>query len=236
MSFLKKIFLTPGTISLIKTIMYPYVKAKWEKNETVKGWLKENLIGKEEFRVLAFEWQRFGEPTARPHILKQRTIAEYQKKYNCQILVETGTYRGDMIFAQLNNFKEIYSIELNIPLWEAAKKRFSQQPSIKLLQGDSGKVLHELISKLQAPTLFWLDGHYCGTETSKGELECPIYGELNAIFNSPITHTILIDDARYFVGKRDYPTIPELREFVEKTDKRYTMSISEDIIILEAKK
>ncbi len=140
-----------------------------------------------------------------------------------------------MIFAQLNNYKELFSIELNIPLWEQAKIRFKDHPSVKLLQGDSGKVLHDVVPTLSAPTLFWLDGHYCGTETSKGELECPIYGELKAIFKSPHIHTILIDDARYFVGKRDYPTLIELKEFVEKNDARYAFQVSDDIIILDRK-
>jgi hypothetical protein len=235
MSSLKKLLLTPTTINVIKNIMYPYVSRKWKKNKTVQNWLKQNLIGQNEFRVLAFEWQRFGEPSARPHILKQRTISAYQKKYNTTILVETGTYRGDMIQAQLPNFKELYSIELNVPLWEAAKERFRNNPNVKLLQGDSGKVLHELVPTLSAPTLFWLDGHYCGTETSKGELECPIYGELKAIFKSGIIHTILIDDARYFVGKRDYPTLKELTDFVHSTDQRYKLLVEEDIIILDKK-
>lgn len=235
MSALRNLIITPTTIRLIKKVLYPYVSYKWRQNDTVKKWLKEGLIPDSEFPGLAFEWQRFGEPSAHPHILKQRAIAAYQKKYNNTILVETGTYKGDMVYAQLSNFKEIYSIELNIPLWEKAKERFRNNPSVKLLQGDSGKVLHELVPTLSAPALFWLDGHYCGTETSKGELECPIFGELKAIFKSPLTHTILVDDARYFVGKRDYPTIPELTEFVQKNDSRYTISVKDDVIIIERK-
>ncbi len=91
MSGLKQLILTPSVISTIKTIVYPYVKWKWSKNPVVQDWLSKNLIRPDEFKVLAFEWQRFGTPSAHPHILKQRKIAEYQKKYNHTILLETGT-------------------------------------------------------------------------------------------------------------------------------------------------
>ena len=48
-----------------------------------------------------------------PHILKQYTIKDYASKYNCGILIETGTFEGDMIKAGLLFFQKIYSIELD---------------------------------------------------------------------------------------------------------------------------
>ncbi|MCS6824710.1 MAG: hypothetical protein NZ529_10475, partial [Cytophagaceae bacterium] len=138
---------------------------------------------------------------------------KYKTLYGCKILVETGTYKGDMIEAQLNNFDEIISIELSLELWEKAKNRFKYHSKVNLIQGDSGKELQNVCTNLKDRTLFWLDGHYCGGNSTKGDLECPIYNELKAIFKSPIKHVILIDDARYFIGKRDYPTIKELKNF-----------------------
>ena len=109
-------------------------------------------------------------------------------------------------------------------------KKFSSNPDIQILQGDSGLVLHDVVPSLQQQSLFWLDGHYSGGSTAKGEKECPIYGELEAILNSNLKHIILIDDARLFVGENDYPTVNELRQFVEKLDSSYCYEQEHDVI------
>ncbi len=217
----------------MRSAALPFLKLKWEKNPQVKAWKEQGKIQESEYETLLEEWQRWGAVTLRPHKIKQELIAKYQKKYGCDILLETGTYMGDMVFAQLPLFKEIYSVELSEALWQKAKKRFQNEPKVKLLQGDSGKVLHEIVPQLNSSTLFWLDGHYCSGITAKSEIECPIYEELKAIFISPFHHLILIDDARYFVGKRDYPTIAELQDFVTKNGSGYQMSIEDDAIVLQ---
>ena len=82
------------------------------------------------------------------------------------------------------------------------------------MQGDSGNVLNQLVPELNSAALFWLDGHYSGGQTAKGEKECPIYEELKSILASSLEHIVLIDDARLFIGQHDYPTIEELKDFV----------------------
>ena len=49
-------------------------------------------------------WEKNGSPNPPPHFIKQLIISEYQNKYNYSTLVETGTYMGDMVEAQKNNF------------------------------------------------------------------------------------------------------------------------------------
>ncbi len=232
-------FIAVNTTSLnalknfIKKLLVPFLKLRWEKNPQVKQWLDSGSINPAEYETLLFEWQKFGEPSLRPHKIKQQLIARYQKKYDCNAMVETGTYMGDMIFAQLNNFKEIYSIELAEVLFKNAQARFKNHPSVKLLHGDSGKVLKEAVPQLSGSVLFWLDGHYCGGITAKSEIECPIYDELRTIFNSSLKYVILIDDARYFKGERDYPTIDELTKFVESFNLNLSLKIEDDAIIIE---
>ena len=87
------------------------------------------------------KWQMSGCPAPPPHVVKQNTIKDYQRKYGCNILVETGTYKGDMIEAQKKNFKKIFSIELAPDLHKKAKKRFANDNKVMLLQGDSSVVL-----------------------------------------------------------------------------------------------
>lgn len=177
------------------------------------------------------EWHYNGCQLPAPNIVKQITIAYYQKKYSISTLVETGTYMGDMIEAQKKRFKKIYSIELSSVLNEKAKSRFSCDKNICLFQGDSVQVLPNLLKRIDEPAIFWLDGHYSGGITAKGSKDCPILEELNAIFeNSKFENVLLIDDARLFIDKADYPSIEKLIDYVGSKNKKYEVEIKNDII------
>ena len=179
------------------------------------------------------EWTLHGKPVPVPHAIKQITIETYQKKYKTEILIETGTYRGDMVFAQRNNFRQIISIELSNDLFLNAKNRFKGFDHIRILQGDSGNVLKEVVPFIDKPALFWLDGHYSGGITALGEKACPIYEELSAVLiNEKMNHVLLVDDARLFNGTGDYPTIEALFGFVKSKNAAYAMSVEDDIIRL----
>jgi hypothetical protein len=84
---------------------------------------------------------------------------------------------------------------------------------------------------INEPAIFWLDGHYSAGITAKGDKECPIFEELNAILNkNEFNHILLIDDARCFIGEGDYPTIEELTNYVKTKDKSYQVVVEHDII------
>lgn len=188
------------------------------------------IFGSKKQRTLK-KWEKAGRPAPPPHYIKQQAIEDYQRSSGIEILVETGTFKGDMVFAQKNNFKHIYSIELSEKLFEEAKKRFQNDQHISILQGDSGKVLYRLMNEIKEPAIFWLDGHYSAGETAKGEKECPIYEELSAIFSQPNPgHIILIDDARCFTGTGDYPTIEALSAFIKQNNPAYSLLVKDDLI------
>src|SRR5688572_1353363 len=152
-----------------------------------------NRLNKIQHQKNLKKWQENGFPTPPPHIVKQNIIAEYQEKYHHGILIETGTFRGDMIEAQKSRFKKIISIELAAHLFEKAKKRFKNDQHVVLVHGDSGKVLSNVMKEVKEPAIFWLDGHYSAGVTAKGDTECPIFGELDAIFNEKnLDHILLI--------------------------------------------
>jgi hypothetical protein len=182
-------------------------------------------------RKRIINWIREDTPIPPPHDIKQLAILYYGAANGIDTLVETGTYLGDMVWSQKDFFRKIYSIELSSDLYERAKRRFSGTGNVELLQGDSSQKLAEVIRELKAPALFWLDGHYSGGITAKGEKECPIFEELTHIFTSEMPHVILIDDARTFVGANDYPTITELAEFI-RAQGNHTIRIQNDIIVL----
>ena len=178
------------------------------------------------------EWEKNGKPSPPPHIVKQMAIEEYQKKFNAKILVETGTYLGDMVEAQRNRFEKIYSVELSKKLFQRAVKKFKLYPHINILNGDSGIVLNKIVSGIEVPALFWLDGHYSEGITAKGVKECPVEEELQAIVKSDLPHIILIDDARLFNGTHDYPTLDEIKQLYSKSGRNYSITIKDDIIRL----
>jgi hypothetical protein len=168
--------------------------------------------------LIVKEWEAAGKPSPPPHQVKRRVILKAGKHNGYKILIETGTYMGEMVNAQKDHFKKIYSIELGDDLYANAVENFKNYPHISILHGDSGQVLKDLMPLINEPAIFWLDGHYSAGITAKGAKECPIYEELTAIFNGkPLAHILLIDDARLFVGQNDYPTTDELtREIKSK--------------------
>jgi hypothetical protein len=176
-------------------------------------------------------WEKQGRPSPPPHIIKEELIRDYAKNFNTQILIETGTYLGDMVHAMRKTFSTIISFELDQTLAAQARERFANDNQIEIVQGDSGKLLGERLANINEPCLFWLDGHYSGGITARGTLETPIKNELAAILSHPIDgHVILIDDARCFTGENDYPTLDELRSFVAERKPNHKFSVEHDVI------
>lgn len=176
------------------------------------------------------KWKQEGRPVPPPHYVKELVIKQYQNMFDINIFVETGTYMGEMVSAVKNKFKKIYSIELSHNLWQIAVEKFKHQKHIKILLGDSGKILNNIIPEIIGRAIFWLDGHYSAGITAKGEKNSPIFEELTAILNSNIDHIVLIDDARCFNGQDDYPTIKELSEFIILKKSKSRIEIENDII------
>jgi hypothetical protein len=137
---------------------------------------------------------------------KEGPILYYKQRFNPQIFIETGTYKGEMIDAMKGEFKKLYSIELSDALYEEAKIKFAKEKNVELLHGDSGKILPRILETIDEPALFWLDAHYSDGITARGEVDTPIEKELKTIFSHKIkNHIIVIDDASDFNGKNDYP-------------------------------
>lgn len=177
------------------------------------------------------EWVRRGRPAPPPHIVKQLTIREFAEKREVRVLIETGTYYGDMVEAMKDYFSRIYSIELSRELYEKAKQRFAGDDKVKIIHGDSGIELGKLIASLDQAAVFWLDGHYSEGVTARGDKDTPIYEELTHIFNSPQKgHVIIIDDARLFGTDPAYPSIDELSRFAKAKNPNVTIEVENDSI------
>jgi hypothetical protein len=111
-----------------------------------------------------------------------------------------------------NSFDIVYSIELNENYARNAMDRFKNDKNVFIIHGDSSNMLLPLCKSINKPTFFWLDGHWSGGDTAKGEKDCPLVEELQHINLYCKTRCIIaIDDARMFgtKGNEDWMTITE---------------------------
>jgi hypothetical protein len=175
-------------------------------------------------------WEQQGRPAPPPHVIKQQVLADLSGRYGLRVLVETGTYYGDMVAAMLPHFDLIYSVELSDDLYKRAQRRFRRQERVRLIHGDSAVALALIVDELQQPALFWLDGHYSGGETAKGAFETPILAELEQVLAADQQHVIVIDDARLFGTDPAYPTIEELRTYVHERRENLDVTVDLDSI------
>jgi len=182
-------------------------------------------------RRVVHDWERSGRPVPPPCEFKRETLKRYARKFGLDVLVETGTFHGDMIEATRSHFREIYSIELGQELYRAACRRFARHGHVRLLQGSSEVVLRELLPKLKGTPLIWLDAHYTGDGTARGESDTPIVEELEAILEQKqIDAVVLIDDARLFDGTNGYPTLLSVREMILGRRGDWVVEVRDDII------
>jgi hypothetical protein len=172
-----------------------------------------------------------------PHSLlsgleKRAEIKKWQAMTGHTLFVETGTFLGDTTLAMAGVFQRCWTVEIDEPLYQQALRKFEGHHNITAIRGDSETTIADILKDVDAPAIFWLDGHYSRGNTGRGLLDSPILNELRRIFEHPIkTHVILIDDARLFLGRNGYPTIKSLHRFVRDSSP-YRMRVTNDIIKL----
>lgn len=180
-------------------------------------------------------WKLRGEPRRIPHVIKQRAVLEYAGKFGLITLVETGTYYGEMIAAVANRFRRIYSIELDHELAHRAQQRFRNEPQIKVIEGDSQKVVPQLLEQIDEPCLWWLDAGYCGWV---GEIGNPnrLGSEFKAILDDRrFQHVILMDDADGINGEGGSPTLEQLIAMIQANYSDRRVEVARNIIRITPK-
>jgi hypothetical protein len=220
-------------VGILKKTLQKYLPEQaanfFRQNEIKKEYESWHILEEK----LKSEWEKDENYVPVPHFVKENAIRKAAAKYKIKTLVETGTYLGFMLDSLKDDFDHLASIELSEPLYRRAVEKFAAYPGIKIYNGDSAKLLPIAIKDIREKCLFWLDGHYSGGVTSKADVETPILAELQTVFSHPVKdHLIMIDDARLFIGTRDYPTIEELKKYISKFSGDYHLAIKYDIIFL----
>ena len=177
-------------------------------------------------------WKENGAVLPMPHFGKYLTLKAYVDRCSPQMFIETGTYKGDMTYAMLRHIPKLVTIELSQKFFNVANKRFAGYKQVKVLNGQSGLLISEVLRDVETPCLLWLDAHCSGGNTAKGDLDTPIVQELNCVLQHPKSEEfiILIDDAREFVGSNDYPTIKFVEDMVESIRPDWHFGVTDDII------
>ena len=175
-------------------------------------------------------WKLRGEPVRAPHLLKQRTVRDYARRYRLNTLVETGTYYGEMVSAMRRHVEWIYSIELDAPLARRAIAKFARWPHITILEGDSARLIPELLATITMPALFWLDAGYYGWAGLIGETG-RLSAELDAILRHRVRgHVILLDDARGLDGRNGALTVEQLKREIAADFPDRAIEVKHDIV------
>jgi hypothetical protein len=112
--------------------------------------------------------------------------------------IETGTYKGDTIFAMEKYFDKLYTIELSEKYYNNIINN-NKNNKINFINGDSSKIFQTLLPTINDSAIFFLDGHWSSGDTAKGDKDCPLIEEImsiNSLFKNKAI--IIIDDCRLF--------------------------------------
>ena len=115
----------------------------------------------------------------------------------------------------------VFTIEPAVQLYHESKQRLARFANVEVLHGQSEKLFPELLLSLRdcESVSFFLDGHYSGGPTFRGEIEAPIMEELKQIsLLAPYLDkvAVIIDDVR-LCGPRATadPAYPKLNQLVD---------------------
>ena len=137
------------------------------------------------------------------HDINNKKINIKLTDYNT--FIETGTNYGTTAFHMAHYFKNIHTIELEPNLYNncCLIKKTKKLNNVNLILGDSVEIFKSILPMLNEKIIFFLDGHYCGLGTAKGNKDCPLLEELQFINNRKSGDVIIIDDYRLFNTKQN---------------------------------
>lgn len=196
-----------------------------------------NSINQKSLRMLlnnnnVIRWLGSGMPVPAPQVIKFQFISQFSTSESTWI--ETGTYMGDTTEALARISKKVISIEPSEGLYRKSVERLRKFENVELIHGASEASFEAACSSVRGSVMFWLDGHYSGGDTFKGQRDCPIEFELQTIskflFKYDQVH-VYIDDFRLFrdseMQKSDYPLKSFLAKWAEKNNLEW--SVNNDI-------
>jgi hypothetical protein len=174
-----------------------------------------------------------------PNFVKKEVFNDFNSPST--IWVETGTLVGDTAKYLSKVSKFVYTLEPSEKYYNLSVKNLTKCKNVKIYNDTSENKLKDILEiiKPNSEVCFWLDGHWSGGDTFKGETDTPILSELDTIekyLNKFSKLNILIDDFRIFdIGNNVdiYPSKEVLIEYAAKNNLKWR--ITRDIFIFSKK-
>lgn len=179
-------------------------------------------------------WAVDGYPVPVPFQIKINTLFRYSIPNSDWI--ETGTYLAEttLFLAKRNQKNKIYTIEPAKTIHNFVSSKYSKIRNIEFLHGTSEALFNTTLEKTQTSINLWLDGHYSGDVTFKGEVDSPIVHELEALtrnLNRYNSIRVFVDDFRLFGTAAGYPTKEYLVEWADSNE--FSWIVENDIFIAQ---
>jgi hypothetical protein len=121
------------------------------------------------FRRDVSNWVANGCPSPAPNIVKMSVVKHHVTAYGNKVFVETGTFLGSMVEHIASTGAKCHTIEIDPDIYARAHVILAGHKNINLIFGDSGVKIPEVLSSLNEPATFWLDGHYSGGFTGRAD-------------------------------------------------------------------
>ena len=169
---------------------------------------------------------------SQPKIIAKALLASFHGiKEGCDICIESGTFLGASSYLFSGVFDKVHTIEADPLLYKSSSSFLSvSRDNITAYHGNSASIIPKILESLSNhKVLFFLDAHYSTGITSRDFGICPLIAELNAIFQSTIDFTIVIDDARCMNGSDGYPSFSDIFALIPS---QYCVYIQYDQIVI----
>ena len=99
-------------------------------------------------------------------------------------------------------------------------------------KGTARRNCESVLTRIDTPCIFWLDGHYGGGFMARGRKDVPIVEELSAILAHPVAgHAIVIDDVGIFQrAEGDTPSLVELERQIKSSRPASEFVVADNMI------
>ena len=149
-----------------------------------------------------------------------------EKYQNIKNFVETGTYKGDTTLMASDYYDKVFTMEIVPELHYNSKLRAEKagKTNINFYLGDSVKLLQQIVPLVQDGSVFFIDAHQSGFDTSNNGKQVPLMDELKVLLSTRLGPSLFIfDDVRFWVNHDqaawDWTDVSEqgiIRTFTEK--------------------
>jgi hypothetical protein len=151
-----------------------------------------------------------------------------------RVFVEAGTWRGDTVEFFVGRADTIVSVEVDEDLAAYATKRFADEPSVQIIQGDAAIEIPRIVRSCTSPPLVYLDSHCSGVGTSMGEELEPAPSVLRLLGPvAPAGTTLVVDDLRLFGALPEYPRLETVITAATRAFPDATVRVGLDSLVIE---